>query len=314
MPQAIRIAEHGGPEVLKLVEIPLPTAGDGELVVEVKAAGVNPVDLKIRQGAGAYRRENFPIGIGLDAGGVVVEVGNGVTGFQVGDAVIGRRLPGAYATHIAAPADQFDPLPAGVGFEEAAAFGVPISTAYQVLKSIGLKDGETLLVHAGAGAVGQAAIQFARLWGAKVIATASPQNHERLEELGAIPVEYGDGLLERVKAVAPDGVDAALDAIGSQEALEVSLALVSDPARIGEIVVTDWAADYGVSVYSGSRPGFMPPEAAALRNEAVAYAAKLVANDEFDLEIAEVYPLSEATKAHEQVATGHVRGKIVLIP
>jgi enoyl reductase len=315
MAHAIRFRSYGGPEVLELDEVPDPVPGEGELVFEVRAAGVNPVDSKIRSGARSDGTPlEQPVGVGADAAGVVVIAGEGVTEYEVGDEVIGWSLSGAYATRVVAPEGKVTRKPAGVSFEQGAAMGVPVSTAYQVLKSIGVAEGKTLLVHAGAGGVGQAAIQLARLWGVNVVATASPANHARLTDLGAIPIAYGDGLLERVRSAAPQGIDLVLDAVGSEEAIEVSLAVVADPARIGEIVKVEWAEQYGVSYYSGSRPGYLGPEEIALRDESIPYTAALVDEGRFELEIARTYPLAQAAQAQRESEGGHVRGKLILIP
>ncbi|HEY5321122.1 MAG TPA: NADP-dependent oxidoreductase [Galbitalea sp.] len=314
MARAVLIQKFGGFEVLEIVDTPTPRANAGELVIKVKAAGVNPVDSKVREG----KRSNGPldsaIGLGSDAAGVVIEVGDGVQGFAVGDEVIAFRVKGAYASHVSGAAGLFTPKPSNMSFEQGAAMGVPVSTAYQLLRSLELRAGQTLLVHAGSGGVGQAAIQFARLWGATVVATASPANHERLRELGAIPVAYGDGLLDRVRAAAPQGVDVVLDAAGTQEAIDASLALVEDPQRVGEIVVADWAEQYGVKYFSSSRPGFLGPVEQRLRMEAIPIAAELVAAGTFQLEIAASYPLDRVADAMRHSDAGHVRGKIVLIP
>jgi NADPH2:quinone reductase len=314
MARAVRIRRFGGPEVLEVVENEVPQAGAGELVIEVRAAGVNPVDSKIRAGKRSSGPLTAAIGLGSDASGVVTAIGDGVEGFSLGDEVIGVGLNGAYASHVAGAARHFTLKPAVVTFEQGAAIGVPVGTAYQLLRSLELRGGETLLVHAGSGGVGQAAIQFARRWGAIVVATASPANHERLAALGAIPVSYGDGLLARLRAAAPQGVDVVLDAAGTQEAIDASLALVEDRSRIGEIVNVEWAEKYGVKAYTGSRPGFMGPAEQALRAESIPIAAELVAAGEFELEIAERYPLDRVADAHRHSDSGHVCGKIVLLP
>ncbi|WP_344790995.1 NADP-dependent oxidoreductase [Gryllotalpicola daejeonensis] len=309
--KAVLITRAGGPEVLELRDVPVAAPGPGEVLVRVRAAGVNPVDAKIRKGSRGDITE--PKRIGADASGVVVAAGEGVT-FRPGDEVIGWGQPGTYAEYVTGPAAKWTPKPAEVSFPEGAALGVPGGTAYQCLKSVGLVPGETLLVHAGAGAVGQAAVQFAKLWGANVVATASESNHERLRTLGAVPVTYGDGLLDRVREAAPQGIDRVLEAAGTDEALEVSLALVDDPTRIVEIVVPGWAAEHGVTVFSGGLPGSMTPEANALRDEAIPYTAKLIAEGRFSVELGEAFALADAARAHELVETGHPRGKIVLTP
>lgn len=309
--RAVLIIEAGGPDVLQVAELPVRHPGPGEVVVRIRAAGVNPVDAKIRSGTRGQISE--PCRIGADAAGEVAGVGAGVP-FRIGDPVIGWGLTGAYADYVTAPADRFTTKPDGVSFRQGAAIGIPVSTAYQCVKATGLQPGETLLVHAGAGDVGQAAVQFARRWGATVVATASPTNHDRLRDLGAVPVTYGDGLLDRIRDAAPQGVDRVLDAAGTQEALEASLTLVDDPQRIVEIVVPGWRDEYGVQVFSGGLPGSMTPEAVALRDESVPLTADLVAKGEFELELGPSFPLTEAALAHRQLETGHTRGKILLIP
>lgn len=314
MAQFIRYGEHGGPEVLTLVEGPVPEAPADAVVVEVRAAGVNPVDSKIRSGQRGTRDFSTPQGLGSDAAGVVIAVGDAVDGVKVGDEVVVRGAPAAYASHLVATPDQLTPKPAALGFEQAAALGIPAGTAYQVLRSLGLRNGETLLLHAGSGAVGQAAIQFAREWGANVVATASSANHARLRELGAVPVAYGPGLLHRLRAVSPNGYDVALDAAGTDEAIDASLELVADRDRIATIVRMKDAAGLGIRTWSSAIPSTMTPETLQLRAEGVAEAARLAAEGRYDIEIAARYPLAEASDAQRQSETGHVRGKIVLIP
>ncbi len=315
MAQFIKYREHGGPEVLTLVEGPVPEPPAGGVVVEVRAAGVNPVDAKIRSGARGPRDFTEPQGVGSDASGVIVAVGERVDGaVQVGDRVIVRNASGAYATHVVANLDQLTPMPAGLSFEQAAALGIPAGTAYQVLRSLGLREGETLLVHGGAGAVGQAAIQFARAWGAHVVATASPANHARLRELGALPVTYGPGLLGRLRAASPGGYEVALDAAGTDEAIEASLELVADRSRIATIVRMRDAADFGIRTWSSAIPSTMGPEERRLRAEGVEEAARLAAEGRFQVEIAARFPLADAADAQRLSETGHVRGKILLIP
>lgn len=314
MARFIRYGEHGGPDVLEAVEGPVPEAPDGGVVVEVRAAGVNPVDSKIRSGRRGTRDFSRPQGIGADAAGVVVAVGTGVDGLGPGDEVVVHGASGTYASHVVATPAQLVRKPAGLGFEEGAALGIPAGTAYQVLRSLGLSDGETLLLHAGSGGVGQAAIQFARDWGAHVVATASPGNHDRLRELGATPVAYGPGLVDRLRAAAPQGYDVALDAAGTDEAIEACLELVADRDRIATIVRMMDAADLGIRTWSGAIPSTMGPEEVRLRAEGVAEAARLAAEGRFRVEVSSRYPLDEAADAQRESEAGHVRGKIVLLP
>ena len=309
--KAILITRAGGPDVLELSERPVADPGPGEVVVRVRAVGVNPVDVKIRKGT---RGEiTSPIRLGTDASGEVVGAGERAD-FKVGDEVVGWGQPGSYAEYITGPAARWTRKPDGVSFEQGAALGVPASTAYQSLKSMAHAEGETLLVHAGAGAVGEAAVQFARLWGATVVATASEKNHAKLRALGAVPVAYGDGLLDRVREAAPQGVDKVLDPAGTDEAIEVSLALVDDPKKIVELVVPGWAAEHGVTVFSGGLPGSMTPEVIALRDESIPITVGLIADGRFTVELGKSFPLAEAADAHRLIETGHPGGKIVLKP
>ncbi|MEI5584087.1 MULTISPECIES: NADP-dependent oxidoreductase [unclassified Agromyces] len=314
MAQFIRYTEHGGPEVLTPVEGPVPEPPPGRVVVEVRAAGVNPVDSKIRSGRRGARDFSRPQGVGADAAGVVVAIGDGVDDVRVGDEVIVHGAAGAYATHLVATPAQLVPKPAEVGFEEGAALGIPAGTAYQVLRSLGLREGEALLLHAGSGGVGQAAIQFARAWGADVVATASPANHARLRELGAVPVAYGPGLVERLREASPRGYDVALDGAGTDEAVEASLELVPDRSRVATIVRMADADDLGIRTWSSAIPSTMGPEEVRLRAEGVAEAARLAAAGRFQVEVSGRYPLAAAADAQRESEAGHVRGKIVLVP
>jgi NADPH:quinone reductase-like Zn-dependent oxidoreductase len=300
--------------VLEVVDIATPTAPPDGVVVEVRAAGVNPIDSKLRSGLRASPPLNGPRRVGSDAAGVVSELGARVDGWSVGDEVIVRGADGAYATHVVASPQQLVAKPQDLSWEQAAAIGVPAGTAYQALKSLRVGRGDTLLIHGGSGGVGQAAVQFARAWGATVIATASAANHARLTELGAIPIAYGPGLVDRIRAVAPQGVDVVLDAAGTAEAVETSLALVRDRDRIGTIVLGARAAEFGIRAWAGGSPVPLTPQEQSLRREAIGAVAELVAKGEFEIEISRRLPLESAAEAQRESETGHVRGKIVLVP
>lgn len=313
MARVVQYEKVGGPEELQIVEVPTPIPGDDEVLVEVKAVGINPVDLKQRSGRRATAATG-PRRIGSDAAGIVAATGSAVDGWAVGDDVIVRGARGAYATHVVASPGQLVRKPDSVSWEQAAAIGVPVSTAYQVLKSLGVGPGTTLLLHAGSGAVGTAAIQFATAWGAMVIATGSEASQVRMRDLGAIPTTYGPGLVGRVRTLAPGGVDVVLDAAGTDEALDASFELVPDRSRIGTIVVGAKAADLGIRAWAGGSPVPLTPGEQALRAEAIDVVVGLLERGEFQVEVARVYPLDEVVAAHRDLESGAVSGKVVLVP
>ncbi|WP_348790041.1 NADP-dependent oxidoreductase [Leifsonia sp. NPDC080035] len=314
MATQVQYTRLGGPEVLEVVEVPDPQPPAGGVVVAVRAAGVNPIDGKLRSGVRPSPPITEPRVPGSDAAGVVVAVGEGVDDWREGDEVVVRNARGAYTTHLVAGASQLVRKPAGVTWEQAAAIGVPVGTAYQALISLGVVDGTTLLIHGGSGSVGRAAIQLARRLGATVVATASPANHERLRALGAHPVAYGPGLVDRLREAAPRGYDLILDAVGTDEALNASFELVDDRSRIGTIVAGPRAAELGIRAWGGGNPIPMTPTENALRDDAYAIALDLIAAGEFEVDIARTFPLREAAEAARLVESGHPGGKVLLLP
>jgi NADPH:quinone reductase-like Zn-dependent oxidoreductase len=314
MATQIQYDHLGGPEVLEVASVPDPAAPEDGVVVAVRAAGVNPIDGKLRSGTRPSAPITRPRVPGSDAAGVVLSVGAGVTDWSAGDEVVVREAHGAYTTHLVAPVSHLVRKPAAVSWEEAAAIGVPASTAYQALVSLGVEDGSTLLIHGGSGSVGRAAIQLARRLGATVVATASPANHDRLRELGAVPVAYGPGLLERLREAAPRGYDRILDAIGSDEALEASFALVDDRSRIGTIVVGPRAAELGIRAWGGGNPVPLTADELRLRAEAYPLVLDLIAEGAFEVDIARAFPLHQAADAARLVEGGHPGGKVLLTP
>lgn len=314
MARAIVYTEIGSPDVLHLSEVPDPVAGDGEVVVRIEAAGVNPIDAKIRGGKRPSPPITEPRPVGFDGAGVIDSIGPGVEDYAVGDRVAIRDTVGTYADLLLVPVANLASLPDSVTAAEGAGIGIPAGTAYQALRSLAVTTGDVLLVHGGSGSVGQAAVQFAVAWGATVIATASPARHDQLRELGAIPVAYGDGLLERVRAAAPDSVTVALDCAGTDEAIETSLALVADRARIATIVRGPDAASFGIRAFSGGSPAPLTDEELAWRAEALPATIALLASGDFTIELGPELPLAEAAQAHELVESGAASGKIVLIP
>lgn len=314
MGQRVQYERFGGPEVLEVVEVPPLTAPAGGVVVDVRAAGVNPIDGKIRSALRPSGPITGPRGLGSDAAGVVSAVGDGVADWAVGDEVVVRGAHGAYASQLTASTAQLVRKPTTVTWEQAAAIGVPVSTAYQALRSLGVGKGMTLLIHGGSGSVGRAAIQFATRDGATVVATASAGNHDALRALGAIPVEYGPGLVDRLRTTAPQGYDRILDAVGTDEALEASFELVDDRSRIGTIVMGARAAEWGIQAWAGGSPVPLTPQEQAWREEAYGVALDLIARGEFVVEIARTFPLAEAAEAQRLVESGHPGGKVILLP
>ncbi|MDH2430704.1 NADP-dependent oxidoreductase [Sphaerisporangium sp. TRM90804] len=299
--RAAAFATYGGPEVLRVMELDTPQAGPGEVRVRVRAAGVQPYDLAVRAGWIPSGASGELPGIpGNEFAGVVDQVGAGVSGVTVGAEVLGFGRTQAYAEYVVVAADQVAAKPAGVPWEVAGALTAAVQTAELAVDTIGLGRGDTLLVHAAAGAVGGAAVQIARMRGAEVVGTARPENHDYLRDLGAVPVEYGDGLVERVRAAAPRGVDAALDGAGGA-ALDASLELVKDRDRIVTLVEHTRASEVGVRTVQGERSA-----------ERLARYARLYSQGDLKFLIRRAYPLAQAADAHRDVETGHGRGKVVI--
>ncbi|WP_127941331.1 NADP-dependent oxidoreductase [Nonomuraea polychroma] len=300
--RAAAFAVPGGPEVLKVMELPAPQAGPGQVRVRVRAAGVQPFDAAVRAGwLPPYMSEvGFPRIPGNEFAGVVDQVGEGVTGVSAGDEVLGFSRLFSYAEYIVVDGTDVAHKPAGVPWEVAGGLTSGVQTAELALDGLGVKEGETLLVHGAAGSVGTAAVQIARMRGATVIGTAREVNHDYLRELGAVPVVYGDGLADRVRALAPGGIDAALDGAGGH-ALDVSLELVPDRGRIVTLVEHGKAAELGVKLVQGERTA-----------ERLGRYAALYAEGRFSFPVRRAYRLEEAADAHREIETGHGQGKIVL--
>jgi NADPH:quinone reductase-like Zn-dependent oxidoreductase len=302
MPHAIQFDDYGPPEVLHLAEVPELTAGAGRVRVAVRAAGVNPFDWKVRSGAMRdFMPLQFPSTPGVELSGVVDQVGDGVTGIAVGDEVLGSGS-GAYAEQVVVDPAGLERKPARLSWEQAAALPVAVSAAYRVLVPFGLTSGQTLLVDGAAGGVGGILVQVARARGLQVIGTASERNHARLRELGATPVVYGDGLVERVRAIAPDGVDAAADLAG-KGSLESLIDLTGDPARVATIADFANAGRLGVRATGGGDE--TPPGA-------LADALGLLAEGQLQVPVGSVYPLAEAAAAQRESESGRSDGRIVL--
>ncbi|MFJ8915297.1 NADP-dependent oxidoreductase [Amycolatopsis sp. NPDC102389] len=292
--RAITITQYGEPDVLRLAEVPLPEPGAGQVRVAVKAAGVNPIDWKIRSGAMAeVRPVDFPHILGLELAGVVDAVGEGAD-FAVGDEVFGWSDTGTYAEY--ALASKVIRKPAGLSWSEAAALPIAGETALRVLGELEVKPGETVVIHGASGQVGRIATQAAVALGATVIGLAGASSLDEVKALGAVPVQYGEGWVSRVRSVAPDGVDAVFDAAGFG-VLGDSVELLGSPDRL--ITIADAAAyAQGLKFSAGGS------ETQAVLEDLVARGLKL--------KLGSSYALADAAEAHRESATGHAGGKITL--
>lgn len=304
--KAIVLNQYGGPDELTVADRPDPKVAPGEVLVRVKAAGVNPVDWKLAAGGlDAMMETHFPLIPGWDVAGVVEAVGLDVEEYAVGDEVIGYVRKdhvqlGSYAELVSANVRLLAPKPASLDWSQAA--GLPLAglTAFQALRRLNVGSGQTVLIHAAAGGVGALGVQLANAFGARVIGTASERNHAFLAELGAEPVSYGEGLADRVRELAPDGVDATVDFVGGEEAVEVSRQVTKDAAHVGSV------ADPGVAEYGG-RYMWVRPSA-----EDLTELGKLADAGEVTVHVDRTYPLAEAAVAWRVSQAGNVRGKLVL--
>ena len=312
MAKVVQFTQVGGPEVLTVVEVDDPAPGPGQLTVRVEAAGVNPLDIKLRSG-GRPLAGDGPWRAGSDGAGAVTAVGEGVDGFRVGDPVAFFGADGAYATDVVIDAAKAFARPAGVSAAQGAALGIPAGTAYQVLKSLSVGEDDTLLVHGASGSVGQAITQFAVLFGARVIGTTSDRRADRVRDLGADPIRYGDGLTGRVLEAAPDGVDAIIDCAGADGVLEASLELLDDTSRITSIVLGAKAEELGMRAFLGGASTPMTPQQLEWRAEAVPVALALMAAGYFDVELGGTFSLDRAGEAQTANQEGEP-GKQLLVP
>ncbi|MEN3535271.1 NADP-dependent oxidoreductase [Microbispora sp. ZYX-F-249] len=303
MSRTVVFSAYGGPEVLHIVDLEPDEPGAGTIRVRVRAAGVQPFDALFRGGgAHAHVPATFPQRLGNEFAGVVDAVGEGVTGVAVGDEVLGWAMLASYAEHVVVPPDQVAPKPASMPWPEAGVLSASGQTADTALEKLRVGAGDTVLVHAAAGGVGTFAVQIARALGATVVGTASERNHSHLRDLGVIPVAYGEGLAERVRAAAPDGVHAALDAAGTVEALEVSAALVADRTRVGTIAYQPAADRIGVQRLGAERSTARLGGLTALYEKG-----------DLKVRIQEAIPVEEAARAHTLIESGHTTGKLVLV-
>jgi NADPH:quinone reductase-like Zn-dependent oxidoreductase len=302
--------EWGGTDGWALDEFEAPAPQTGEVTIRIVAAGVNPADVKAvtfpRPGA------TLPVPIGFEVAGTISAIGAdtriGSGAVAVGDEVVAFRVPAGYATEITVPAKDVFAKPEALSHEQAANLLLAGTTAAQMLDVTRVSAGDTVLLHGASGAVGVSVLQQAAVIGARVIGTASAESFDRVAEFGGIPVAYGPGLADRVRAAAGGAVDAALDAAGTAEAVDVSLELVADRSRLVTIVINDRATDAGFEAIGGAQP-----HSAAFRDAARPRLLQLAAEGRLTVPIARTYPLAEAPAALAFLMQGHPGGKIALL-
>lgn len=302
MPRAYVFTRNGGPEAESFAEVPRPVPGAGELLIAVRAAGVNPADWKRRAGMRGPGEPDpeFPVVFGREAAGVVEAAGPGVTGFAAGDEVFGHPVGGSYAEYAVLPAAAAARKPAGVSWADAATLPVAAATAYDGIRQLALERGATLLVNGAGGGVGTAAVQIARHEGLIVVGTASESKKDFVESLGAVHVVSGPGVAHRVRAAAPAGVDAVFDLVGGEPLREVA-PLVTDRSRLISGADRALVADLGGSAVVRARNTAVLEAVVALVDEGV-----------LDPFVTRVFPFAEADRALRAVEEGHGRGKTVI--
>jgi len=305
--KAVRYHAFGGLDVLHVEEVERPAPANGQVIVRIEAAGINPGEAGIRRGEmSAIFPSTFPSGQGSDLAGVVVEVGGEVDRFAVGDEVIGfSDKRDSQAEFVAADVGNLTLKPKAVPWKIAGALYVAGVTAYRTVRSVELTSADTVVVSAAAGGVGSLAVQLARHAGATVIGLASRRNHAWLQRQGVIPMEYGTGVVDSVKATAQGGVSAFIDAHGGGY-VELALDLGVDRDRIDTTADFAAAAKYGVKTEPGSRPYSSA--------EILAELAGLITKGKLEVPIANVYPLADVQRAYAELENGHTHGKIVLVP
>jgi NADPH:quinone reductase-like Zn-dependent oxidoreductase len=304
---AVRFDRYGGLEVLEVREVADPSPGPGRVLVRVKAAAVNPGEAAIREGAMADRwPATFPSGEGSDLAGTVEQLGDGVDAFAVGDDVAGwTNERASHAELVAVPADQLIAKPDGISWEVAGSLFVAPLAAYASVQTVAPQAGETVVVAGAAGGVGGVAVQLARHTGASVIGLASEHNHDWLRSRGVVPVAYGEGQADRIRAAAPNGrLDAFVDAFGKGY-LDLAIELGVAPQRINTVIDFAAAQRLGANMQGGSQ---------IASAEALAALAALVADGTVEIPIEATYPLEQVRDAYRELSARHTRGKIVLLP
>jgi NADPH:quinone reductase-like Zn-dependent oxidoreductase len=306
MPKAVQYRKFGGVDVLEVVDVPRPTPGPGQVLVAVRAAGINPGESRVREGEFAQRwPSTFPSGQGSDLAGQVAEVGEGVANVAVGDAVIGfTNDRAAQAEYVVVDAADLVRKPARVPWDAAGALFVAGTTAFAAVRAVAPQPGETVVVAGAAGGVGSLAVQLAHRTGATVVGIAGEANHDWLRDHGVIPVAHGDGVADRIREAAPKGVDAFVDTFGAGY-VAVAVELGVPRHRINTIADVAAIEEYGVKGDGN---------AAAASAEVLAELADMIAVGELEVPIAATYPLDRVREAYTALEPRHTRGKIVLIP
>jgi NADPH:quinone reductase-like Zn-dependent oxidoreductase len=306
MARAVRFDRYGDRDVLYVADVDMPSPDPGEVVVEVRAAGINPGEAAIRTGAlHDMFPATFPSGEGSDLAGIVTAVGPGVTEFSVGDEVLGfsfRRS--SHATHTAVPVDQLIRKPPQMSWEVAGSLYVAGVTAYAAVHSVDPQPDETVAVSAAAGGVGSLVVQLLVLRKARVLGIAGPGNLDWLRAHGVTPIAYGDGLADRLREAAPNGIDAFIDLFGP-DYVQLAVDLGVAPERIDTIISFQKAGEVGAKT-EGSAEASTP--------EVLAEMADLIVTGAIDFEVAATYPLDRVADAYEELEKRHTRGKIVLLP
>jgi NADPH:quinone reductase-like Zn-dependent oxidoreductase len=312
--RAIVATGYGGPEVLAVVDDPVTGPGTGEVLVAVRAAATNPADVKMYNGTFGEDPSRLPLRLGFEAAGVVTAVGDGATGpageIHVGDEVIVYQIDGAYAEEVLAPGSAILPKPSRLSFEAASGLLLTGVTAAHTLDATGVGSGDTVVIHGASGGVGSIAVQLAVKAGARVIGTAGEDRHDYLRRFGAEPVTYGDGLADRIRALAPGGVDAAIDAVGTDEAVETSIALVGDRDRIATIAAFQRGAELGIKVLGGSDD----TAGTAFREAARLHLVRQAESGGLQVKVDSSYPMADVADAHRKLMSGRANGKVILVP
>jgi NADPH:quinone reductase-like Zn-dependent oxidoreductase len=306
MPKAVRFNQYGGIDELQVVDVERPIPGPGQVLVNVKAAGINPGEASIRKGLLADRwPATFPSGQGSDLAGVVAAIGGGVEGFAVGDEVIGfTNKRASQAEFVVVEASDLTHRPHNVSWEVAGSLFVAGTTAYAAMRAVALQRGDILMVSGAAGGVGSIVVQLAVKEGVKVVGLASQAHHQWLSDHGVIPIAYGEGVEERIRAATDDHLDACIDTFGA-DYVELALKLGVRPERIDTIINYEAVAKYGVKA-EGNAQGASAVVLAEL--------AQFVDQGALEIPIARVYPLAAVREAYRELEQRHTHGKIVLVP